>query len=65
MSHVRNVRNEFLLQKNFLRQAKHEEAKLEYRLNEEMVRVEDAKIKKCLVYQGSVPCMNNNLLLAM
>ena len=40
-------KNEFLLQKNYQQQAKHEEAQSEHRLNEEKFREEDDKIRKC------------------
>ena len=45
LGHVK--KNVFLLQKNFIDQAKHEEAKCEQRLDREKVRLEDAAIKKC------------------
>jgi hypothetical protein len=40
-------KHDFLLQKNYCQQAKHEESKMEHRLNEEKLREEDAEIKKC------------------
>ncbi|EFX81552.1 hypothetical protein DAPPUDRAFT_317509 [Daphnia pulex] len=40
-------KHDFLLQKNYRQQAKHEESKMEHRLNEEKLREEDAEIKKC------------------
>nr|CAH0113456.1 unnamed protein product [Daphnia galeata] len=46
---VRNLenvkKNKFLLQKNFLLEVKHQEAKMEHRLNEVRVRQEEDKIK--------------------
>ena len=40
-------KSEFLLQKNYREQAKHEETKCEYRLDEEKVLIEDAAIRRC------------------
>ena len=45
LSHVK--KNEFLLQKNYREQAKHEEIKCEYRLDKEKVLIEDAAIRRC------------------
>ena len=44
LSHVK--KNEFLLQKNYREQAKHEEIKCEYRLDKEKVLIEDAAIRR-------------------
>ena len=57
-------KNEFLLQRNFRQQAKHEEAKMEHRLIEEKVLEEDTEIKRCLERrQTDTHQVKTNLLL--
>nr|CAH0113459.1 unnamed protein product [Daphnia galeata] len=65
---VRNLenikKNKFLLQKNFLEEAKHEEAKMEHRLNETRVKHEDEEIKKIRAARREKTCQveTNSLL---
>jgi hypothetical protein len=53
-------KTEFLLQKNYRQQAKHEEAKSEHCLNEEKLREEDDKIKSCRELRRADACLVQN-----
>nr|CAH0102501.1 unnamed protein product [Daphnia galeata] len=59
-------KTQFLLQRNYLQQAKHEDAKIKHRLKEDKVREVDAEIKKCRKQRrDDIRHVENNSLLQL